>query len=53
MEPSPERSIVLSVTLEQDSQVVKILEVLGRAMAGLLLDGIEAKIYAYEYEEEQ
>ena len=42
------RTITLSVQVEAPAQIPTIAEVLARAMAGLLMDGIEASIYSYE-----
>lgn len=44
------RTMMLSVQVEKATQIPTIAEVLSRAMAGLLMEGIEGSIYSYEDE---
>lgn len=44
------RSISLTVDVENDADLPRVLEVLARAAAGLLLDGLESRIYAHQFD---
>lgn len=45
------RSISLTVDLNDDTDVMRVVEVLARAAGGLLLDGIESRIYGHQYDD--
>lgn len=46
------RTMTLSVQVTEEAQIVKVSEVLARAQAGLILEGIEASLYSYVEDEE-
>lgn len=48
---SPTR-ITLSVSTDQQEQITRSVEVLGRALAGLALDGIDGVLMAMDDDEE-
>lgn len=43
-----DRTVCLSVDVAEDSELPRVLEVVARTMAGLVLEGIDARIYTYE-----
>lgn len=45
------RRVSLSVEVTQDAELPRVLEVVGRAMAGLVLEGIDASIFTYADED--
>jgi hypothetical protein len=45
------RTISLTADIKHPHDVPKIVEVLGRACAGLLLDGIESTVYSHQFDD--
>lgn len=41
------RTIMLTVDVETDADVVRTVETLSRAVAGLLLEGLDARLSSY------
>lgn len=53
METTAVRTVNLSVDVTEDADLPRVLETLARAMGGLVLEGIDARLYTYETEAEQ
>lgn len=47
------RTVMLSVDVETDEQVVRTVETLSRAVAGLMLEGLEATLSSFVSEDDQ
>lgn len=45
------KTVMLAVNCEDDTDVLKVMEILGRAQAGLILDGYQAMMMAQDPEE--
>lgn len=45
------RTVSLTVDVAQDSDMPRVLEVLARAAAGLILEGVDARIHAYQFDD--
>lgn len=41
------RTVSLSVDVEDDMELPRVMEILARHMAGLVLEGVDARIFAY------
>lgn len=46
------RTITMSVDPKNDAEIAKAFEILSRIGAGLLMEGIETRIAAYELEDD-
>jgi len=46
------RTVSLSVDVEDDSILPRVMEVMARCMSGLVMEGIDARVFAYTTEEE-
>lgn len=46
------RTVSLSVDVQDDSDLPRVMEVMGRAAAGLILEGIDARIYSFDTEDD-
>lgn len=46
------RTVCLGIDIENDSELPRVLEVVGRAMAGLTLEGLDARIFTYTSDDE-
>ena len=46
------RTVNLAIDCETDNEIAKAFEVLGRIAGGLVIDGMEARIYAYNIDDE-
>lgn len=44
------QSISLTITLDDPTELPRVFEVLSRAAAGLLLDGVESSIHAHQFD---
>lgn len=42
------RTVMLTVDVESDEQLVRAVETLSRALTGLMLEGLETRLSAYE-----
>lgn len=42
------RTVMLTVDVETDADVVRTVEALSRALAGLLLEGLDARLSAFK-----
>lgn len=47
------RSVSLTVDVEHDAHLPTVLEVLARAAAGLLLEGVEARIHSFQFDQSE
>jgi hypothetical protein len=45
------RSISLTVDVAQDNDLPRVLDVLARAAAGLLLEGIDTRIHSFQFDD--
>lgn len=46
------RTVSLSVDVEDDAFLPRIMEVMARCMCGLVMEGVDARVFAYSTEEE-
>lgn len=48
-----DRTVSLAIDCRTDAEVAKAFEVLGRIAGGLVIDGLEARIYAFNEIDEE
>ena len=47
------RTVSLSVDIDNDMELPRVMEIMARHMAGLILEGIDARIFAYTSDDDE